>query len=645
MPVITLPDGSQRPFDRPVSGLELAAAIGPSLARAALAVKIDGSVRDLATVIDRDATVAVITAKSGEALDLLRHDGAHVLAQAVQELYPGTQITFGPATENGFYYDFHREQPFSTDDFEAIEAKMREIVDRDLPIVREIWDRPKMKAWFKDKGESFKAEWIDEIDAAEDISVYRQGEWLDMCTGPHLPSTGKLGKAFKLMKLAGAYWRGDPKNPQLQRIYGTVFATQADLDAYLHQLEEAEKRDHRRLGREMDLFHFQEEAPGGVFWHPKGWALFRTLQGYMHERAARAGYDEVNTPEIMDISLWQASGHWEKYGENMFTTDAKEERVFALKPMNCPGHIQIFKQGLKSYRDLPVRLSEFGKVHRFEPSGALHGLMRVRAFTQDDAHIFCTQDQIQAESLAVCELIVGIYKDFGFEDVSIKFSDRPAKRVGSDEIWDIAETALMAALKATGRPYTINPGEGAFYGPKLEFVLRDAIGRDWQCGTLQVDLNLPDRLGASFVDSDGQKKIPVMLHRALFGSLERFAGILIENFGGRLPFWLAPLQVVVAPIVSDVDDYAKSVVAALRKAGLRAEADLRNEKINYKIREHSLTKVPVILVVGKREMEQGAVSMRRLGEGEPKGLDMPLAEAVTLLKRDGRTPLEIQADA
>ena len=645
MPVITLPDGSQRPFDRPVSGAELAASIGPSLARAALAIKIDGSVRDLSTVIDRDATVAVITAKSGEALDLLRHDGAHVLAQAVQELFPGTQITFGPATENGFYYDFHREQPFSTDDFEAIEAKMREIVDRDLPIVREIWDRPKMKAWFKEKGESFKAEWIDEIDAAEDISVYRQGEWLDMCTGPHLPSTGKLGKAFKLMKLAGAYWRGDPKNPQLQRIYGTVFPSQADLDAYLHQLEEAEKRDHRRLGREMDLFHFQEEAPGGVFWHPKGWALFRTLQSYMHQRAALAGYDEVNTPEIMDISLWQASGHWEKYGENMFTTDPKEERVFALKPMNCPGHIQIFKQGLKSYRDLPVRLSEFGKVHRFEPSGALHGLMRVRAFTQDDAHIFCTQDQIQAESLAVCELIVGIYKDFGFEDVSIKFSDRPVKRVGSDEIWDIAETALMAALKATGRPYTINPGEGAFYGPKLEFVLRDAIGRDWQCGTLQVDLNLPDRLGASFVDSDGQKKIPVMLHRALFGSLERFAGILIENFGGRLPFWLAPLQVVVAPIVSDVDDYAKSVVAALRKAGLRAEADLRNEKINYKIREHSLTKVPVILVVGKREMEQGAVSMRRLGEGEPKGLDMPLAEAVALLKRDGRTPLEIQADA
>jgi threonyl-tRNA synthetase len=645
MPVITLPDGSTRAFDRPVTGAEIAAAIGAGLARAALAITVDGEARDLATTIDRDARVAIVTAKSPEAPELLRHDAAHLLAEAVQELFPGTQITFGPAIETGFYYDFWREESFSTDDFPAIEARMREIVARDEAITREVWTHAAMKAWFLEKGERFKAEWVDSIPADEPVTVYRQGAWLDMCTGPHLPSTGRLGGAFKLTKLAGAYWRGDPKNPQLQRIYGVVFASQAELDAHLRQVEEAEKRDHRKLGREMDLFHLQDDAPGSVFWHPKGWALFRALTDYMRQRCDEAGYLEVNTPEIMDLSLWQRSGHWEKFGENMFTTDPKEERVFALKPMNCPGHIQIFNQGLRSYRELPLRFGEFGKVHRFEPHGALHGVMRVRGFTQDDAHIFCTEDQITEEGVAVCELILSIYADFGFEDVTIKFSDRPAKRVGSDSIWDKAEEALLAALQQTGRPWTHNRGEGAFYGPKLEFVLRDAIGRDWQCGTLQVDLNLPDRLGAQFVDTDGQKKTPVMLHRAMFGSLERFAGILIENYGGRLPLWLAPVQAVVAPIVSDVDDYAREVAAILRRARLRVDLDLRNEKIGYKVREHTLRKTPNLIVVGKREAETRGVSLRRLGDNQTTTSEMTLEEAVARLKIEARNPLDAREAA
>ena len=583
------------------------------MAETALAVRIDGALHDLATLIDQDAQVEIITRDHLEALELLRHDAAHVLAEAVKELYPDTQVTIGPTIKNGFYYDFARETSFTPEDLVRIEERMREIVARDEPIERELWQRDDASRYFQAKGERYKAEIIAAIPDGETLSVYRQGEFRDLCRGPHLPSTGKLGIAFKLLKVAGAYWRGDHRNPMLQRIYGTAWRDQAELDAYLHQLEEAEKRDHRKLGREMDLFHFQEEAPGAVFWHPKGWTLFQTLIDYMRQRQARAGYVEINTPDVMDRSLWEQSGHWEKFGESMFTTEAKEERVFALKPMNCPGGVQVYKQGIRSYRDLPLRIAEFGKVHRFEPSGALHGLMRVRAFTQDAAHIFCTHEQITQECRVVCQLILNIYRDFGFEDVRIKFSDRPAKRIGSDAIWDKSEAALKAAVEATGLSYTTNPGEGAFYGPKLEFVLRDAIGRDWQCGTLQVDLNLPERLGAYYIGPDGEKHPPVMLHRALFGSLERFTGILLEHYVGKLPLWLAPVQAVVATITSDGDSYANEVAAQLTSHGLRIETDLRNEKIGYKIREHSLAKVPVLLVVGKREAKEGTVSLRRLG--------------------------------
>jgi threonyl-tRNA synthetase len=635
---LTLPDGSRRPFERPVTGAELAAAIGPGLAKAALAVKIDGSLKDLSTAIERDAKVEIVTREHPDAPELLRHDCAHVLAEAVQELYPGTQITFGPAIENGFYYDFARNEPFTPDDFAKIEQKMREIVERDEKITREIWSRDRAAKYFRDHGESFKAEWVSQIPADEEISVYRQGKWLDMCTGPHLPSTGKLGKAFKLMKLAGAYWRGDPKNPQLQRIYGTCWPDQKQLDAYLHMLEEAEKRDHRRLGREMDLFHQQEAAVGSVFWHPKGWTLFRTLETYLRKRLDLAGYVEVRTPQLLDRNLWETSGHWEKFRQSMFTAES-EDRVLALKPMNCPCHILIFNQGLKSYRDLPLRMAEFGACHRNEPSGALHGIMRVRAFTQDDAHIFCTEDQIKSESGKFFELLLSVYKDLGFTDVRVRLADRPELRAGSDETWDRAERDLREAIDAAGVPYALAPGEGAFYGPKLEFHLRDTIGRSWQCGTLQLDFILPERLDANYIGEDGQKHRPVMLHRAIFGSMERFIGVLIENYAGRFPLWLAPVQVVVTTITSDADDYACQVKAAVDAAGLRAELDLRNEKINYKVREHSLAKVPVMLVVGKREAENRGVAVRRLGVEKQEVL--ALEEAVNRLKTEAVSPADL----
>lgn len=638
MPTITLPDGSQRPYPAPLSGAELAASIGSGLAKAALAIKIDGKVKDLATIIDHDAKVEIVTRTHPDALDLLRHDAAHVMAEAVQELYPGTQITFGPATETGFYYDFHREEPFTPEDFAKIEKRMAEIVDRNETITREIWTRDQAVDYFKSAGETFKAEWIKEIPADEEISIYRQGKWLDLCTGPHLPSTSKLGKAFKVMKLSGAYWRGDANNPQLQRIYGTAWADEKQLKDYLTQLEEAEKRDHRRLGREMDLFHQQEEAAGAVFWHPKGWIFYRTLENYIRRRLDDAGYVEVKTPQIMDRSLWERSGHWEKFHENMFIVQDDENHVLAVKPMNCPGHVQIFRQGLTSYRDLPLRMAEFGSCHRNEPSGALHGIMRVRAFTQDDAHIFCTEDQIVTETKAFCDLLRSVYRDFGFEDVRVKFSDRPEKRAGSDETWDKAEAALKGATTAAGLEFTLNPGEGAFYGPKLEFVLRDTIGRDWQCGTLQVDFVLPERLDASYVGEDGAKHRPVMLHRAIFGSLERFIGILIEHYAGKFPLWLAPLQVVVCSIVTDASPYAEKVAAALRAAGLKTELDLRNEKIAYKVREHSLAKVPVIIAVGKRDEEGGTVAIRRLGSNDQTVL--PLAEAVETLGAEATSPLD-----
>ena len=648
MIAITLPDGSQRCFDAPLSGGALAASIGPGLAKAALAVKIDGTLRDLATVIDRDARVEIVTRQHADALPLLRHDAAHVLAEAVQELYPGTQITFGPATDSGFYYDFARDEPFTPEDFAVIEARMREIVDRDEAIDREVWSRDEAIRHFRAKGETFKAEWVGEIPPDEEISVYRQGGWLDMCTGPHLPSTGKLGKAFKLLKLAGAYWRGDARNPQLQRIYGTVWPDDKQLGAYLLQLEEAEKRDHRRLGREMDLFHQQEEAAGMVFWHPKGWRLYRTVEGYLRGRLERAGYVEVRTPQLVDRKLWEASGHWEKFRENMYIAENESglrefiadpaARVFALKPMNCPCHVQIFNQGLKSYRDLPLRMAEFGSCHRFEPGGALHGIMRVRNFTQDDAHIFCTEDQIVSESTEFCSLLQRVYRELGFPELAVRFADRPPVRAGSDATWDRAEAALKAGVEAAGLPYTLNPGEGAFYGPKLEFILRDAIGRDWQCGTLQVDFVLPERLDASYVGEDNQRHRPVMLHRAIIGSFERFLGILIEHHAGRLPLWLAPVQVVVATITGDADAFAGEVAAALDQAGLRAELDLRNEKINYKVREHSLAKVPVMLVLGRREAEGRTVALRRLGGAAQEVL--ALTEAITILKAEAAPPAD-----
>jgi len=636
MVAITLPDGSVRNFDKPVSGADIAADIGPGLAKAALALRVNGEMKDLSTVFERDAEVSIVTSKDEDALELLRHDAAHVMAQAVQELYPGTQVTIGPSIENGFYYDFARPEPFTPDDLVAIEARMTEIVGRDLAIEREVWDRDELIKTFKGMGEDYKAEIIEGFPDGEEIGVYRQGDWFDLCRGPHLPSTGKLGKAFKLMKLAGAYWRGDSRNEMLQRIYGTAWADKKQLKAYLTMLEEAEARDHRRLGREMALFHQQAEAAGSVFWHPKGWRLYRTIQDYIRGRLDAAGYVEVNTPQLVDRSLWEASGHWEKFGENMFTAQDEGDKVLALKPMNCPCHVQIYKSGTTSYRDLPIRMAEFGSCIRNEPSGALHGLMRVRAFVQDDAHIFCSEDQITAETETFCELLLSIYKDFGFDDVIVKFSDRPEVRAGSDETWDRAEKALMDATNAAGLEAELNPGEGAFYGPKLEFVLRDVIGRDWQCGTLQVDFVLPERLDANFIGEDGEKHRPVMLHRAILGSFERFIGILIEHYAGRLPLWLAPLQGVVATITNDADAYGAEVLEALREAGLEVEADFRNEKINYKIREHSHAKVPVILVVGAKEAANQSVALRRLGGKDQEILE--LKEAVATLMAEAAGP-------
>ena len=660
MPRITLPDGSIKEFDKPVTGGEIAADIGPGLAKAAMIVSVNGEMWDLDRPINDDVNLSIITDKNeADALEVLRHDCAHVLAMAVQELFPDTQITFGPATEDGFYYDFHREEPFSTEDFPVIEQRMKDIVDRDIPIVREVWTRDEVAKYFEEKGETFKAQWVWELPEGEEISMYRQGDWVDLCRGPHLRTTGRLGKAFKLMKLAGAYWRGDARNPQLQRIYGTCWRNEKELNAYLTRIEEAERRDHRKLGKEMDLFHLQEEAQGSVFWHPKGWSLYRTCESYMRDRLDNAGYVEVKTPQLVDRALWERSGHWEKFREHMFIAEVDEGaghanesadaavdetpadvegaiKHLALKPMNCPCHVQIFRQGIKSYRDLPLRMAEFGSCHRYEPSGALHGLMRVRAFTQDDAHIFCTEDQIESETKIFIELLSSIYKDFGFEEFRVKFSDRPDVRAGADDVWDKAESALREAAIAAGTELIMNPGEGAFYGPKLEFVLRDAIGRDWQCGTLQVDFVLPERLDAEYVGEDGNKHRPVMLHRAILGSFERFIGILIENFAGRMPMWLAPVQAVVAPITNDVDDYALKVVEKLRAAGIRVEADLRNEKINYKIREHSHAKVPAILVVGGREAENRAVALRRLGGKDQEIL--ALEEATDRLKVEALGP-------
>ena len=634
---ITFPDGNVKSFDAPPTPLEIAQGISPGLAKRCVVARVNDELWDLTRPIEADADIALITQDQPEALEVYRHDAAHVLAQAVQELYPGTQITFGPATENGFYYDFVRDEPFSADDLAAIEKRMAHIVKQNLPIVREVWDRDAAVKHFRETGETYKAEWVAEgIAEGEQITIYRQGDdWLDLCKGPHLPSTGKLGTAFKLLKVSGAYWRGDANNAQLQRIYGTAFASDKELKAHLRMIEEAEKRDHRRLGRQLGLFHQQQEASGSVFWHPKGWSLYRSVEDYVRRKLDAAGYVEVKTPQLIDRVLWEKSGHWEKFRENMFIAES-EDRTLAVKPMNCPAHVQIFRQAIRSYRDLPLRMAEFGCCHRNEPSGALHGLMRVRAFTQDDAHIFCTPEQINAETVAFCELLMGVYRDFGFEEVRVKFADRPETRAGDDATWDQAESALRAAVEQTGIDYTMNPGEGAFYGPKLEFVLRDAIGRDWQCGTLQVDFVMPQRLGAEYVDEDGERKPPVMLHRAILGSFERFLAILIESHAGAFPPWLAPVQAVVAPIVSDADDYAREVQSALQAAGLRADTDLRNEKINYKIREHSHAKVPVIAVVGRQEAEEGTVTLRRLGQKDQQTL--PLAEAVTALAEQCRAP-------
>jgi threonyl-tRNA synthetase len=627
MVALTFPDGARREFPQGITGFDVAKGISPSLAKRTVAMALDGELADINDPIERDARIEFVSREDPRALELIRHDCAHVLAEAVQTLWPGTQVTIGPVIENGFYYDFFRNEPFSPEDFPAIEKKMREIIARDKPFTKEVWSREETKRVFADKGEQFKVELVDAIPGSEPIKIYKQGNWFDLCRGPHMTSTGKVGNAFKLMKVAGAYWRGDSNNPMLTRIYGTAWTKQEELDAYLKQIEEAEKRDHRRLGREMDLFHFQEEAPGSVFWHPQGWTLFQQLENYIRRRQQQSGYVEVNSPQLMDKELWVTTGHLQTYSDMMFLTAKREEdeRVYAIKPMNCPGHVQIFKNGLKSYRDLPMKIAEFGKVHRFEPSGALHGLMRVRAFTQDDAHVFITEAQIAAEVLKINNQILSIYEDFGFPDVRIKFSDRPEKRIGDDAVWDKAEAALMQALEASGRPWTLNKGEGAFYGPKLEYVLRDAIGRDWQCGTVQVDLNLPGRLGAFYIDEHSNKVTPVMVHRAMFGSLERFTGILIEHYAGHFPLWLSPLQAVVATITSDADDYAKDVLAAARRAGLRAEADLRNEKINYKVREHSLAKVPALLVVGKKEAAERMVSIRRLGKEGQQVMELDAA--------------------
>jgi threonyl-tRNA synthetase len=643
---LTFPDGSRRQYEAGITGAEIAASIAKSLAKKAVAMELDGRLVDLADKVERDASVRIVTRDDPAALELIRHDAAHVLAEAVQELYPGTQVTIGPVIENGFYYDFARNEPFHPEDLPVIEAKMREIIARDKPFTKEVWSRDEAKAYFAEKGENYKVELVDAIPEDQEIKIYRQGEWLDLCRGPHMTSTGKIGNAFKLMKIAGAYWRGDAKNAMLQRIYGTAWASEAELNDYLTRIEEAEKRDHRRLGREMDLFHFQEEGPGVVFWHPKGWTVFQGLISYMRRRLSE-DYQEVNAPQVLDKSLWETSGHWGWYKENMFKVqsagdETDDDRVFALKPMNCPGHVQIFKHGLKSYRDLPMRLAEFGNVHRYEPSGALHGLMRVRGFTQDDAHIFCTEEQLAEECLKINDLILSTYADFGFTDIVVKLSTRPEKRVGTDEMWDHAEEVMgrvleQIAAQSGGRIKTaINPGEGAFYGPKFEYVLRDAIGRDWQCGTTQVDFNLPERFGAFYIDADGQKKPPVMVHRAICGSMERFIGILIEHFAGHFPLWLAPLQVMVCPIVSEIDDYAEEVAAALREAGLRVETDLRNEKINYKVREHSLAKIPVILVLGKRERDERTVNLRRLGSRDQETL--ALDEVVAQLSKEAIAP-------
>ena len=649
---LTFPDGAQRQFSPGISGLDIAKGISPSLAKRTVAMALDGVVSDLADTISRDARIEFIGREDPRALELIRHDCAHVLAEAVQTLWPGTQVTIGPVIENGFYYDFYRNEPFTPDDFAAIEKKMREIIAKDAPFTKEEWSRDEAKAYFRERGEAFKIELVDAIPDDQTLKIYKQGGWLDLCRGPHMTSVGKIGTAFKLMKVAGAYWRGDAKNPMLTRIYGTAFAKQEDLDAHLHQIEEAEKRDHRKLGREMDLFHFQEEGPGVVFWHSKGWRMFQQLTAYMRRRLAR-DYEEVNAPQILDKSLWETSGHWGWYSDNMFAVKSAtamirpndpdvDQRFFALKPMNCPGHVQIFKHGLKSYRDLPIRLAEFGNVHRYEPSGALHGLMRVRGFTQDDAHIFCTDEQLEAECLKINELMLSVYKDFGFEELVVKLSTRPEKRVGADELWDRAEGIMRRVLdkiaaQSGGKIKTaINEGEGAFYGPKFEYTLRDAIGRDWQCGTTQVDFNLPERFGAYYIDKDGEKRQPVMVHRAICGSMERFLGILIESYAGHFPLWLAPEQIIVATITQDADDYAHEVVEKAFGAGLRARADLRNEKIGYKVREHSLAKVPVIFAIGKREAEEGTVAIRRLGSQAQTV--MKLDEALAMLTAEATPP-------
>ena len=622
MPTIKLPDGKNLSFSKKITGLEIVEKISKSLSKQALVMSVDDQLKDLSHLIENDCSIKIFTSKDSEGLETIRHDTAHILAMAVQELFPGTQVTIGPVIENGFYYDFARKEPFTQEDLNKIENKMKEIVDRNEPTFREVWKRNKAISHFKDKGEIYKAEIIENIPENEDVSIYFHGKWNDLCRGPHLSSTGKIGKYFKLTKVSGAYWRGDSNNEMLQRIYGTSWSSQKDLDDYLKRIEEAEKRDHRKLGKEMDLFHFREDSPGSVFWHEKGWNLFQKLIDYMRAKQKKAGYKEINTPEILDKSLWEKSGHWEKFGEHMYTSTTPDEKVFAIKPMNCPGCVQVFNQGLKSYRDLPLRMSEFGKVHRYEPSGALHGLLRVRAFTQDDAHIFCTEDQITNECLSITNLILEIYKDLGFSNVLLQFSDRPQKRVGDDKIWDRAESALLKAIKQSKLKYEINKGEGAFYGPKIDFVLRDSIERDWQCGTLQVDLNLPGRLGASFVDKDGSKKIPVMLHRALFGSLERFIGILIEHYSGKLPFWINPLQAMVIPVSDEFDSYAKQVNETIKNVGINCEVDLKNHNLNYKIREHSLSKIPLLLICGKKEVDSNTVTIRRLDSNKQENMEL-----------------------
>jgi len=622
MPTVKLPDEKDLTFQSKVTGLEVAEKISKSLSKQALVMSIDGELKDLSEIIENDCSIKIFTNKDKEGLETIRHDTAHILAMAVQELFSETQVTIGPVIEDGFYYDFARKESFTEEDLTKIENKMKEIIDRNEITRKEIWERNKAISYYKDKGEVYKAEIIQSIPKGEEVSIYFHGNWNDLCRGPHLPSTGKVGKFFKLTKVSGAYWRGDSNNEMLQRIYGTSWSTQKDLDNYLKRIEEAEKRDHRKLGKEMDLFHFREESPGSVFWHEKGWNLFQKLIDYMRAKQKKAGYKEINTPEILDKSLWEKSGHWEKFGEHMYTSTTPDEKVFAIKPMNCPGCVQVFNQGLKSYRDLPLRMSEFGKVHRYEPSGALHGLLRVRAFTQDDAHIFCTEDQITNECLSVTNLILEIYKDLGFTNVLLQFSDRPQKRVGDDKIWSKAESALLKAIKQSKLKYEINKGEGAFYGPKIDFVLRDSIGRDWQCGTLQVDLNLPGRLGALFVDKDGSKKVPVMLHRALFGSLERFIGILIENYSGKLPFWITPLQAMIIPVSDEFDGYAKKVYKQINEVGINCEMDLKNHNLNYKIREHSLSKVPLLLICGKKEVDSNTITIRRLDSKKQETMEL-----------------------